>query len=144
MLKIKRRFVSSQRDSGQSPGSTINSLLGPHPCSCVYRDTEMKLIDRDRETVEQKKEVQEMKAKMVRLQQQNHDFEREIEELTTQLSISLQARETLYKSKTHQLLVPSASASSSRRKVMTEDEEGDGESADEEEINDIMRDIAED
>jgi hypothetical protein len=105
---------------------------------------ELKLLDRDREAVEHRKETQDMKGKMLRYQQQNHDYEREVEELTTQLSISLQAREALYKSKTHHQLLITGS-SNRRRKGTNENEVDDrNDSADEEEINDIINEITED
>lgn len=76
-----------------------------------------------------------MKEKLLKLQEQNREMEREVEELNTQLTISLQAREALHKSRM---------AKTKAKYRREEGEGGDEFSAGEEEIDDIMNEITED
>lgn len=88
--------------------------------------------ENERESRERRREVEEMKEKLLRLQEQNREFEREVEELNTQLTISLQAREALHKSRM------------TRTKYRREEGEGEEFSEGEDEIDEIMNEIAED
>lgn len=103
----------------------------------------MRIKEYEKELNDKKKEYQEFKENYYRLQEQNREYEHEINELNTQLTISLQAREALYKKK-----IPTTSTSSYLKyKKNGGDEDGDDldeESVNEEEINDIINEIHED
>lgn len=119
----------------RSVPSTIHVKISP-----FSRETEGKLKDFEKQGIEKRNEYQELKENFYRLQEQNREYEHEIEELNSQLSLSLQARETLYSNRGKSKSTPTVSSSSrSKGQQYLEDE-----SADEDEINEIINEIQED
>lgn len=125
---------------------SLTSLSHPSHWSLVIwsfsRESEERIRVIELEKNESNNQLQDLKGKYHRIQDQNKEYEREIEDLSLQLTLSLEARENMtrtFPSKPKRIM--KSLRPSPTEEIDLEELEPNG-SEDEEEINHIMNDIS--